>query len=120
MDVLAALFLALGTVVLVTAAVGVTRLPDALARQHAATKAATLALSLLCVGALLGASADGSGWRLLAIVGLLLVTMPVASHLLARAAARELYRPEELDAAPLVHGRRRPAVPPLRPERSRP
>ena len=37
----------LGMVLLVIAAVGLLRLPDALSRQHAATKAATLALGVL-------------------------------------------------------------------------
>jgi multicomponent Na+:H+ antiporter subunit G len=106
MDLLASLFLLLGTLMLVVAAVGVVKLPDALSRQHAATKAGTLALALLCLGAVLSAPAEGSGWRLLAIVLVLLLTMPVASHLLARAAARECYSAEELEDAPRVEPRR--------------
>ena len=41
----------LGVVVLLIAALGLLRLPDALARQHAATKAGTLGLGLLILGA---------------------------------------------------------------------
>jgi multicomponent Na+:H+ antiporter subunit G len=107
MDMLATLFLALGALMLVAAAIGVVKLPDALSRQHAATKAGTLALALLCIGALLAASMVGAWWRLAAIMLLLLVTMPIASHLLARAAARELYRAGEMEAAAHVQGRRR-------------
>ncbi len=79
----------LGVVLLVVAAVGVLRLPDALSRQHAATKAATLALAVLLAGvALRGGSLE---WmlRALAVFAVLLVTLPVASHLLARAALKE-------------------------------
>ena len=57
MTTLGGLLLAAGAVLLVIAAWGVIVLPDALARQHAATKAGTLALTLVCVGALLVASA---------------------------------------------------------------
>ncbi|NWG74928.1 MAG: monovalent cation/H(+) antiporter subunit G, partial [Rubrivivax sp.] len=51
MSVLAAVLLVAGTVLLVIAAWGVVTLPDALARQHAATKAGTLALALVGLGA---------------------------------------------------------------------
>ena len=81
-----------GGVLLLTAAWGVLRLPDALSRQHAATKAGTLALStVLCGAGLLHPNLDW-GWRLALLLGFLLATLPVASHLLARAALRELER----------------------------
>lgn len=99
MIVIATALLVVGTALLLLAALGVVLLPDALARQHAATKAGTLALTMLCLGALLAAPAVGAGWRLTAIVVLLFVTMPVASHLLARAAAREQYRYDEIAQA---------------------
>lgn len=65
------------------AALGLLRLPDALARQHAATKAATLALGVMIVGLVL--LQPGVAW--LVRGGLLALTVPVASHALARAAA---------------------------------
>lgn len=74
---------------LLLAAWGVVCLPDALSRQHAATKAGTLALALLGLGAVLWHPSGDWAWRLLLIVGFLLATLPVASHLLARAAVRE-------------------------------
>ena len=79
---------------LVIAAVGILRLPDALARQHAATKAGTVAVSLFALGLALVAWDAGWGWpwlgRLLATVLILLTTLPLASHALARAAAHDL------------------------------
>ncbi|GLT24298.1 hypothetical protein GCM10007933_37750 [Zoogloea oryzae] len=79
----------LGMVLLVIAAVGLLRLPDALSRQHAATKAATLALGVLLIGVAI--KGGGLDWalRALGIFVALLVTLPAASHLLARAALRE-------------------------------
>jgi multicomponent Na+:H+ antiporter subunit G len=102
MATLGALLLAAGAVLLVIAAWGVIVLPDALARQHAATKAGTLALTLVCVGAMLVAQDAAWIWRLLLILGFLLATLPVASHLLARAAVREAGLARAVDAAEFV------------------
>jgi multicomponent Na+:H+ antiporter subunit G len=79
-----------GSTLLVIAGMGLFVLPDALARQHAATKAATLALGAVFVGvACLGAD-PAWWWRVVILVGVLFVTLPVSAHMLARAAAREL------------------------------
>jgi len=88
------IFCSLGVVVILIAATGVLRLPDALSRQHAATKAGTLAVILFAIGAALIAREPEWTWRLLVIVILLMLTLPLASHALARAAAREMTRPE--------------------------
>ncbi|MCW5633251.1 MAG: monovalent cation/H(+) antiporter subunit G [Rubrivivax sp.] len=93
------LLLAAGAMVLVVAAWGVLVLPDALARQHAATKAGTLALALVCTGAALLAAQAAWTWRLVLIVGFLLATLPVAAQLLARAAVREAGQEAQVDAA---------------------
>lgn len=75
------------------AALGVLRLPDALSRQHAATKAATFAVTLFALALLLFTLASGWDWgwigRLLSIIVLLFVTLPLASHALARASLAE-------------------------------
>lgn len=102
MTILGVFLLAFGSILLVIAAWGVIALPDALSRQHAATKAGTLSLILVCGGAWL--LQPDFGWRLALIVGFLLATLPVASHLLARAAVVEAGLDEGLDQAPLVGG----------------
>jgi multicomponent Na+:H+ antiporter subunit G len=94
--VLAFAVAALGIVLLVVASIGLFRLPDALARQHAATKSVTLALGLVLVGAALHADDPGWWWRIVAILVFLVATLPVAAHMLARAAARHAYTEEEL------------------------
>ena len=86
MSILGMAAIAAGGLLLIIAAWGVIVLPDALSRQHAATKAGTLALALICAGAWLLQPEWSWGWRLLLIIGFLMVTLPVASHLLARAA----------------------------------
>jgi multicomponent Na+:H+ antiporter subunit G len=106
MTALATLLIALGAVILVIAGWGVVTLPDALSRQHAATKAGTLALAMIAFGAFVAIPADGFGVRLALILGFLVATLPVASHLLARAAVREQDIPT--DDVPRIGGSRAP------------
>jgi multicomponent Na+:H+ antiporter subunit G len=77
-------------VVILIAAIGLVRLPDALSRQHAATKAGTVAIILFAAGVTMIAQDSVWSWRLLVIIVLLLLTLPLASHALSRAAAREM------------------------------
>ncbi|MGA7178295.1 MAG: monovalent cation/H(+) antiporter subunit G [Thiobacillaceae bacterium] len=89
----------LAMIVLAIAAVGILRLPDALARQHAATKAATLAVSLFAIGLALVAANVAWTWRLVVVVAILMTTLPLASHALARAGVAELaQRPQNFPA----------------------
>lgn len=76
-----------GALILLVAGVGVLRLPDALARQHAATKAGTLGVGTFA----LGVAVAHPEWapRTALVVALLLATLPIASTALARAATRE-------------------------------
>lgn len=76
----------LGAGLLAVAALGLLRLPDALSRQHAATKAATLALGCMLAGLALLQASPAWWIRIAALVALLVLTVPVASHALARAA----------------------------------
>lgn len=102
MAVLSAILLAAGGLLLALAAWGVIVLPDALSRQHAATKAGTLALALVCLGAGLAVGEGEWAWRLALILGFLLATLPVASHLLARAAVREAGQHRAMGQVPRV------------------
>jgi multicomponent Na+:H+ antiporter subunit G len=101
-DLAGSALLIAGGVLLIIAAWGVLRLPDALARQHAATKAGTLALLCLCIGTLLLQPSEAWFWRILAIVVFLFVTLPIASHVLARAAVAHSSLDVEASRAPLV------------------
>ncbi len=102
MTVLALVLMVAGAFLLVLAAWGVVVLPDALARQHAATKAGTLSLALICSGGILLMRDAQWSWRLALILGFLLATLPVASHLLARAAVREAGHESDVASAPLI------------------
>lgn len=67
------------------AAIGIWRLPDALMRMHASSKAGTLGGSLLFLAVALGLGEFGTAVRALAGMAFLLFTTPIASHLIARA-----------------------------------
>jgi multicomponent Na+:H+ antiporter subunit G len=77
----------LGAALLAVAALGLLKLPDALSRQHAATKAATLALGVMLAGLALLQPSPAWWTRIGALVAVLAATVPIASHALARAAA---------------------------------
>ena len=86
-EILGWLVSGLALIILLIAALGVYRLPDALSRQHAATKAATLSLTLFALGTGLLAWDWAWTWRLVLLVAILFAALPLASHALGRAAA---------------------------------
>ena len=66
------------------AAVGLFRLPDTLARMHAATKPATLGVLLCAVGAGLRLADPSDSAKIVVIVVLQLVSAPIGAHILGR------------------------------------
>ncbi len=85
---LALFLLAVGIFFTFTGALGVLRFPDVYNRIHAATKAGTLGLLSLIVSGLLTFGLDTVTIKALAIMVFLMLTTPVAGHVLARAAYR--------------------------------
>ncbi len=83
------LMVAIGAAILLVASLGLFRLRDPLSRQHAATKAGSLGIVIVVLGA--AVSAGEAGWWIRAGVITVIVwaTLPVASHVLARAAYRQ-------------------------------
>lgn len=85
LETLAALLKILGVGFLLVAAIGVFRLKDPFMRMHAATKAGTLGAGLVALATPLTATDWTTAVSALATVAFLLMTLPVASHLLGRA-----------------------------------
>jgi multicomponent Na+:H+ antiporter subunit G len=77
-----------GSAFALLAAIGVLRMPDVFTRMQASTKASTLGLGCLAIGAALQLGDAGSAIRLASIVAFLLLTTPVSAHVIARAAYR--------------------------------
>jgi multicomponent Na+:H+ antiporter subunit G len=68
------------------AAVGVLRMPDVFTRMQASTKASTLGLGCLLAGTALQLSDTASIVRAASIGAFVMLTSPVAAHVIARAA----------------------------------
>ena len=70
------------------AAAGVLRMPDVFTRMQASTKASTLGLACLLIGAALQLADLASIIRVVSIGAFILLTTPVSAHVIARAAYR--------------------------------
>jgi len=90
-DILIGVFSLGGAVVVLISMIGLLRLPDALCRSHALGKGMTLGISLLMVGLWLSLGAELAGTKVMAAVFFQFLTIPVASHLLARVAVERGY-----------------------------
>ncbi len=82
---LAALLLVGGAAICLIAAVGVLRLPDFFMRMHAATKAGVVGAGLVLLGVAVAQSGTAVWVKALIAIAFLLLTTPIAGHLLARA-----------------------------------
>jgi multicomponent Na+:H+ antiporter subunit G len=83
--IVATVLLATGVAFIAIAGLGVARLPDVFQRMHAATKAGGIGVSLVVLGVLVAGGVARPLTGVLTILFMLL-TMSVASQLLARAA----------------------------------
>lgn len=76
----------IGSLFCLIAALGMLRLPDTLIRMHAATKAGTLGCGLILISVAVLYHEIGITLRALAAIMFILLTAPVAAHLIGRAA----------------------------------
>ena len=87
-EILTAFFLVAGGLFACAAALGVLRLPDVLIRMHASTKAGTLGCGLILVAVAIHFGDIGIAARAIAAIVFLMLTAPVAAHMIGRAAYR--------------------------------
>jgi multicomponent Na+:H+ antiporter subunit G len=92
-DLLGGVFLVIGSLFILLAAVGVVRFDDIYARMHAGAKAPALGVLGVGVGAALTIGTVAAVVTVLLIVLLQLIAGPVGAHILARSVYRRL-RPE--------------------------
>lgn len=85
-EIITALLLVFGSLFCFIAALGMLRLPDTVIRMHAATKAGTLGAGLILIGEVFFYAELGIALRAFAAITFLLLTAPVAAHLIGRAA----------------------------------
>ena len=92
-DLLSALFVLAGGFFLVVGGLGLVRLPDLFTRMHAAGVGDTLGVGLFMVGFMFLVDLGGVTIKLVLVLVLLLLTGPVATHALAKAALHRGLRP---------------------------
>jgi multicomponent Na+:H+ antiporter subunit G len=85
-EIFTAIFLVTGALFTLVAAIGVYRLPDLLMKMHASTKAGTLGAGLILVAVIITFDDIGVSTRAFATIIFLILTAPVAAHLIGRAA----------------------------------
>ena len=84
-SILVSACLLLGSGLMLLAAIGIVRLPDLPTRMHATTKAGALGTSLIMLGVLLAFNEAYVTARVIAIICFIMLTAPVAAHVLGRA-----------------------------------
>lgn len=86
LDVVSHVLIALGTLSVLVGSIGVNRLPDFFTRSHASGKPDTLGLMLVMTGLAFREGIDLNTVKLLAIVVIVAVANPAATHAIGRAA----------------------------------
>jgi multicomponent Na+:H+ antiporter subunit G len=87
-EIVMAVLILLGGFFCFVAGLGVLRLPDVLIRMHASTKAGTLGSGLILVAVAIWFADTATTTRAVATILFLLITAPVAAHMIGRAAFR--------------------------------
>lgn len=103
-DVVAAVALLGGSLLIALGAVGLVRFPDVLTRMHAATKAAAVGVVGTTLAASLEVGAAGGVLVLLLVVALLFLSSPLGMSLLARAAYHDPETPRSPQTRELAAG----------------
>lgn len=86
-ELFAALLIITGSLFMLIAAIGVIRLPDVFMRMHAITKASSLSILLISAGLVIVVPTLRIFFGSLTLIVFIFLTTPVASHMIARAAA---------------------------------
>jgi multicomponent Na+:H+ antiporter subunit G len=87
-QILAIISSGIGAFFMLMAAVGIVRMPDLYTRLHCSTKSATLGVGFQILAAILYAGDPAVALRGIAVVVFMILTAPVAGHIIARSVYR--------------------------------
>lgn len=85
-EIISGVLLLLGSLFILLSAIGLLRMPDLFTRMSATTKASTLGIGLVLIGTAIFWMDIGIATRAIAIILFLLLTAPVAAHIIGRSA----------------------------------
>lgn len=85
-DIISTLLLVIGGAFMLLAGLGVLRMPDLYMRMQAATKASTLGVACMLLAVAVHFDELGVTTRALLVIAFMLLTAPVAAHMIAHAA----------------------------------
>lgn len=89
-DIIGMVFLFIGALLAITAAIGIVRFPDTLSRMHAATKPQTLGLLMMLIGTIVTVGRAHIDIGMLVLAGVFaMVTAPVVAHRIGRLVYQE-------------------------------
>lgn len=89
-QIVSAAFLLLGSIMAITAAIGILRFPDTLSRMHSATKPQTFGLLMMLIGAMIAIGGTHVDVGMLVLAGMFaLITAPVVAHRIGRLVYQE-------------------------------
>jgi len=92
-EIIAGILLLMGALFSLVASIGVIRLPDLLTRMHASTKAGTLGATLTLVATAVTFGDTSTVAKSLTAIVFLLLTAPIAAHMIGRASLRKGRKP---------------------------
>lgn len=85
-EVVGSALLVAGATLMLIAALGVVRFPDLMLRMHAATKAGAMGVGLIGLATAVSFDDASAVTRALIMVMFIMITLPVAAHVIGRAA----------------------------------
>jgi len=85
-ELVVVLLIMTGSVFSLIASIGIMNMPDLFTRMHAATKAGTLGVGFILCGVAVHFSQTGVTMLVLATIGFIVLTAPIAAHMIGRAA----------------------------------
>lgn len=94
-DIFICIMLITGSTLMLFASLGLLRFCDALCRAHALAKATSFGICLMLVGLWIAQGNEIAGLKLLLVICFLLLTIPLASHLVCLLSYRQQQVQEE-------------------------
>jgi len=85
-EIILAVIIVLGTLLIMLAAVGILRFPDLYTRMHAASKSASLGIGFILLAGIIYFWSFTFTLKTLAVILFIFLTIPIASHMIGKVA----------------------------------